>query len=108
MEKQILANVLILLGLNEPTPKLEMQIKAIMQEILAYCYRDVFLESMVLPVSDVIATELNDKNIIDSNNNITSYKEGDMSISFGSTADNIKYGGKLESFKRMRGVFDHV
>jgi hypothetical protein len=69
---------------------------------------------MELPLADVIVNELNKNTLASStvgfDGNITSYREGDMSISLGgdsstsSTGATIKYNGKLEGFKQIIGA----
>lgn len=101
MEK-VLENIIILTG-QEIDKKLELQIQAIIAECLAYCYRSDIPEAMILPLSDVVANELQKRNAFDIDGDITSYKEGDMSITFGG-ATGQAYNGKLEPFKQIIGV----
>lgn len=104
--EEIKRNVYILSEL-EQSPKLDLQIESQVRGILAYCYRDDIIEEMILPVSDVIATSLNNKASFGIDGDITSYKEGDMQISLGSsstTSNTICYNNKLEGFKRIRGL----
>ena len=103
-------NVLTLTGL-EDSPKLDLQIQMIIDECLAYCYREDVPTQMELPLSDVIANEIQTRGIIGIDGNITSYKEGDMSINFGNSSTSTtssKYNGKLEAFKRIIGVIKNV
>lgn len=105
-------NVLTLTGL-EDSPKLDLQIQMIIDECLAYCYRDDVPAQMELPLSDVIANEIQTRDIIGIDGNVTSYKEGDMSISFGNSTNanssiQYKYNGKLEAFKQIIGVIKNV
>ena len=108
---EIKKNVYILSGL-EKSDKTDLQVESIVREILAYCYRDDIIEPMVLPVSDVISTSLKSAAFTNGiEGNVSSYKEGDMQISFdsASTTSNgstAKYNGKLEGFKQIRGVCD--
>ena len=102
--------VLTLGGFND-TAKLDLQIEMIIDEVLAYCYRTDVPECMELPLADVIVTQLNSiSSSIGIDGNITSYREGDMSITYGSvTGSNgaaVKYGGKLEGFKKIIGVIE--
>lgn len=98
--------VKILLNVEELTEVQKFLIDAYIQEILAYCYRDALTEKMILPVADVIAFGIKNKAIYDLNGNITSYKEGDLSITFATTTNGVQYNGKLESFKLIRGLMN--
>lgn len=104
--EQIKNNVYTLTGL-EKSPKLDLQIESSIAQILAYCYRDELTDKMVLPVSEVIASSLNNQAMAGFDGQIANYREGDMSISFagaGSTSTETKYNGKLEGFKLIRGL----
>ena len=94
---------------SELNAKLELQIQAIIAECLAYCYRSDIPEAMVLPLADVVANELHKRNSFGIDGDISSYKEGDMSVTFGNnnTAKQA-YNGKLEAFKQIIGVVDNV
>lgn len=103
------------LGDYEDSAKLDLQIEMIIDEVLAYCYRKDVPSCMELPLADVIVNELNQRGFSESaigfDSNITSYREGDMSINLGGSAEtvtingtNAKYGGKLEGFKKIIGV----
>jgi hypothetical protein len=101
------------LGDFEDSPKLDLQIEMIIDEVLAYCYRKDVPSCMELPLADVIVNELNQRGFSESalgfDGNITSYREGDMSINLGSETTTIngttaKYGGKLEGFKQIIGA----
>lgn len=102
------------LGGFEESDKLDLQIKMLINEALAYCYRKDVPECMELPLADAIVNELNKSNFATStvgfDGNVTSYSEGDMSISLGgsenttATGSIAKYGGKLEGFKQIIGV----
>ena len=101
------------LGDFEESPKLDLQIEMIINEVLAYCYRKDVPSCMELPLADVIVNELNQRGFSESalgfDGNITSYREGDMSINLGSGTTTIngttaKYGGKLEGFKQIIGA----
>ena len=70
---------------------------------------------MELPLADVIVNELNVRGFSESalgfDGNITSYREGDMSINLSGSAETVtvngtsaKYGGKLEGFKQIIGA----
>lgn len=88
---------------------LDLQIKVIIDEVLAYCYRDDVPTCMELPLADVIVSELNRRSLIVNVDGVTSYREGDMSINFGTTTSNgqtIRYGGKLEAFKQIIGAIE--
>ena len=104
-------NVLILGGF-EDSPKLDLQIQMIIDECLAYCYREDVPQKMELPLADVIANEINKRGLIGLDGDVSSYSEGDMSVSFGgnsniSTAKQF-YNGKLEPFKQIIGVIKNV
>lgn len=101
------------LGDFEDSPKLDLQIEMIIDEVLAYCYREDVPSCMELPLADVIVNELNARGFSESalgfDGNITSYREGDMSINLGSGTTTIngttaKYNGKLEGFKQIIGA----
>ena len=96
------------LGEFEDSRKLDLQIEKIINEALAYCYRFDVPPEMELPLADVIVAELNKTNMFGGlDGNMTSYREGDMSINYGtvtSNGANIKFNGKLEPFKRIIGV----
>lgn len=99
---------ILTLGEFELTPKLELQIQALIDECLAYCYRSDVPECMELPLADVVANELHKRNLLGLDGDVSSYREGDMSVSFGgnnniSTAKQF-YNGKLEPFKQIIGV----
>ena len=103
------------LGDFEDSPKLDLQIEMIINEALAYCYRKDVPPCMELPLADVIVNELNAKGFSESalgfDGNITSYREGDMSINLGGSSSasstssaSVKYNGKLEGFKQIIGA----
>ena len=101
------------LGDFEDSAKLDLQIEMIIDEVLAYCYRKDVPSCMELPLADVIVNELNQRGFIESalgfDGNITSYREGDMSINLGTGTTTVngttaKYGGKLEGFKQIIGA----
>lgn len=97
------------LGDYEESPKLDLQIEMLINEALAYCYRTDVPPCMELPLADVIAGQLNKISALGGlDGNITSYREGDMSINFGAETGNnggtVKFGGKLEPFKKIIGV----
>lgn len=103
---EIKAKVLQLGNLTD-SPTLDMQIQIIINEALAYCYRKNVPICMELPLVDVIVSELNKRSLIVNVDGVTSYREGDMSINFGTTTSNgqtLKYGGKLEPFKQIIGA----
>lgn len=97
---------ILTLGEFELTPKLELQIQALIDECLAYCYRSDVPEAMELPLADAVANELHKKNLLGLDGDVSSYREGDMSVSFGGNTAFGKsfYNGKLESFKQIIGV----
>ena len=102
------------LGDFEDTEKLDLQIEMIINEALAYCYRCNVPPCMELPLADVIVNELNQRGFSESalgfDGNITSYREGDMSINLGGSSSgstsgaSVKYNGKLEGFKQIIGA----
>lgn len=97
------------LGDFEDSAKLDLQIEMIIDEVLAYCYRTDVPTCMELPLADVIVTQLNSiSSSIGIDGQISSYKEGDMSISYAtsssSSTESTKYGGKLEGFKKIIGA----
>lgn len=101
------------LGDFEDSAKLDLQIEMIIDEVLAYCYRKDVPSCMELPLADVIVNELNQRGFSESalgfDGNITSYREGDMSINLGTGTTTVngtavKYGGKLEGFKQIIGA----
>lgn len=103
---------ILILSEQEDTPKLDLQIQALINECLAYCYRSDIPECMVLPLADVVANELQKRNLLGLDGDVSSYSEGDMSVSFGgnsniSTAKQF-YNGKLEAFKQIIGVVKNV
>lgn len=104
---QKIKEYVLTLGEFEDTMKLDLQIQMMINEALAYCYRDDVPELMELPLADVIATQLKTMEDTGFNGDVASYSEGDMSVSFNtspSTASKAYYGGKLEAFKLIRGV----
>ena len=102
------------LGDFEESPKLDLQIEMIINEVLAYCYRKDVPPCMELPLADVIVNELNQRGFSESalgfDGDITSYREGDMQVSLGgsssasSSGASVKYNGKLEGFKQIIGA----
>lgn len=98
---------ILTLGEFELTPKLDLQIQALINECLAYCYRSDVPEAMELPLADVVANELHKRNLLGLDGDVSSYKEGDMSVTFNSVNTAIGksfYNGKLEPFKQIIGV----
>lgn len=110
---ETIKSYVIALGGFEDSTKLDLQIEMIINEALAYCYRCDVPPCMELPLADVIVNELNQRGFSESalgfDGNITSYREGDMSINLGSGTMTIngttaKYNGKLEEFKQIIGA----
>ena len=110
---ETIKSYVIALGDFEDSTKLDLQIEMIINEALAYCYRCNVPPCMELPLADVIVNELNQRGFSESalgfDGDITSYREGDMSINLGSgtTTENgttAKYNGKLEGFKQIIGA----
>ena len=105
--ENVKTNVKALLGLETLTSKQELQINIIVDEILQYCYRTELIQEMVNVVSDVVADIMT--NSITANGNVQSYSEGDMSISFAVSQEQIaKYQGKLEYFKKIIGLNNDI
>lgn len=98
------------LGGFEQSEKLDLQIEMLVNECLAYCYRDTVPQSMELPLADVIVNEINKRGLLGLDGDVSSYSEGDMSVSFGgnTTASKSFYNGKLEPFKQIIGVIKNV
>jgi hypothetical protein len=96
---------------QEESAKLNLQIQTIVAECLAYCYRSDIPEAMILPLADVVANELQKRNLLNIDGDISSYSEGDMSVNFGgnnNTTAKQFYNGKLEPFKQIVGVIKNV
>lgn len=107
-------NYVITLGGFEESDKLNLQIEMLINECLAYCYRSTVPAQMELPLADVIVNEINKRGLLGLDGDVSSYSEGDMSVSFGgnsnisiSTAKQF-YNGKLEAFKQIIGVVKNV
>lgn len=99
------------LGGFEDSMKLDLQIQMLINEALAYCYRDDVPPMMELPLAGVIASQLSSSEVTGFSGDVASYSEGDMSVSFStSVTDSSKayYGGKLEPFKQIVGVIKDV
>ena len=108
---EIVKDYVYKIGEFEQSEKLDLKIQAIAQECLAYCYRKKISEEMVLPLADVIVNEIQKRGILGVDGDITSYSEGDMSVSFdtASTSDGKNfYNGKLEPFKLIIGAIEDV
>ena len=109
---QIIKDYVLTLGELTDSLKLDLQIQAIINECLAYCYRSDVPAQMELPLADVVVNELQKRNLLGVDGDISSYSEGDMSVSFNgnsniSTAKQF-YNGKLEPFKQIIGVIKNV
>lgn len=104
--EKIKQNVLMLSG-QQDSEKVDLLIRALLGECLGYCYRDDCPPEMEEALSDVVATELNKRCLFGLDGDVSAYKEGDMSVSFaaGTATGGVKYGGQLEGFKVIRGVF---
>ena len=96
---------ILTLGELTDTPKLDLEIQTVINECLAYCYRSDVPESMELPLADVVVNELRKKGILGIDGDITTYREGDMSVTFGGATGQL-YNGKLEVFKQIIGVVE--
>lgn len=108
----IIKNYVITLGGFEENDKLTLQIEMLINECLAYCYRSTVPKQMELPLADVIVNEINKRGLLGLDGDVSSYSEGDMSVSFSgnsniSTAKQF-YNGKLEPFKQIIGVVKNV
>lgn len=100
-------NYILTLGELTDSPKLDLQIQALINECLAYCYRSDVPECMELPLADVVVNELQKRNLLGVDGDISSYSEGDMSVTFSSVNTAIGksfYNGKLEPFKQIIGL----
>ena len=92
---------------QEPSGLLELQIESAIDEILAYLYRDEIPCELERPMATVIANGIKTASFSNGiDGDIQSYSEGDMSISFGGglSSSGVKYGGRLEGFKLIRGA----
>ena len=99
------------LGNYTDSTKLDLQIQMIIDEVLAYCYRTDVPTCMELPLADVIVNQLDRiYHLYGLEGDITSYREGDMSVNFGSVTSagggTVRYGGKLEGFKKIIGAIE--
>lgn len=107
----IIRQYVITLGGFEENDKLNLQIEMLINECLAYCYRSTVPVQMELPLADVIVNEINKRGLLGLDGDVSSYSEGDMSVSYGSnnvsTAKQF-YNGKLEPFKQIIGVVKNV
>lgn len=102
------------LGEFDESEKLDLWIESYINQILAYLNRDCVCECMELPIAEAIVNEINKYEFasgsIGFEGNITSYREGDMSINLGgessitSNGSTVRYGGKLEGFKQITGL----
>lgn len=102
------------LGEFDESEKLDLWIESYINQILAYLNRDCVCECMELPIAEAIVNEINKYEFasgsIGFEGNITSYREGDMSINLGgessitSNGSTVRYGGKLEGFKLITGL----
>lgn len=95
------------LGEFEDSPKLDLQIEMLINEALAYCYREDVPPAMELPLADVIVNEFNKRELFGIDGDVSSYSEGDMSVTMSSNNSAIgklRFGNKLEPFKQIIGV----
>lgn len=107
----IIKNYVITLGGFEESEKLNLQIEMLINECLAYCYRSTVPTQMELPLANVIVNELNKRNLLGVDGDVSSYSEGDMSVTFNGVNSAIGksyYNGKLEPFKQIIGVVKNV
>lgn len=108
---ETIKNYVLTLGDLEDNPKLELQIQSLIDECLAYCFRADVPEQMELVLANVIVSELKKRAMLGVDGDISSYSEGDMSVSFAnsnSAAAKCLYNGKLEAFKQIIGVIKNV
>lgn len=101
----------LMLGEFEASNKLDLQIEMLVNECLAYCYRSTVPEAMELPLADVIVNEINKRGLLGLDGDVSSYSEGDMSVTFNGVNSAIGksyYNGKLEPFKQIIGVVKDV
>lgn len=101
----------LMLGEFETSNKLDLQIEMLVNECLAYCYRSTVPEAMELPLADVIVNEINKRGLLGLDGDVSSYSEGDMSVTFNGVNSAIGksyYNGKLEPFKQIIGVVKNV
>lgn len=99
------------LGEFKDSPKLDLQIEMLINEALAYCYREDVPLMMELPLADVIVNAIKSKDLLGFEGNVASYSEGDMSVSFNTSvnaASKAYYSGKLEPFKLIVGITKDV
>lgn len=106
---ETIKSYVLTLGGFEDSEQLDLQIEMIINEALAYCYRKDIPPCMELPLADAIVTQLNKIYSLGGlDGDITSYREGDMSVNFGAqtsaNSGSIKFNGKLEPFKQIIGV----
>lgn len=102
---------ILTLGEFTDSPKLDLQIQGLINECLAYCYRSDVPECMVLPLADAVANEIRKRGLLGVDGDVSSYSEGDMSVTFSSVNTAIGksfYNGKLEPFKQIIGVVKNV
>lgn len=95
----------------EESEKLDLQIQMLIDECLAYCYRSTVPAQMELPLADVIVNEINKRGLLGLDGDVSSYSEGDMSVTFNGVNSAIGksyYNGKLEPFKQIIGVVENV
>lgn len=95
----------------EESEKLDLQIQMLIDECLAYCYRSTVPAQMELPLADVIVNEINKRGLLGLDGDVSSYSEGDMSVTFNGVNSAIGksyYNGKLEPFKQIIGVVKNV
>lgn len=104
---ETIKDYILTLGEFTDSPKLDLQIRALINECLAYCYRSDVPECMELPLADVVASEINKRGLLGVDGDVSSYSEGDMSVTFSTVNTAIGksfYNGKLEPFKQITGV----
>lgn len=104
---EIIKDYVYKLGGFEQSEKMDLQIQAVLNDCLAYCYRADVPELMELPLAEAIAYEIQRKNLVGVGGDVKSYSEGDMSITYTTnetTTNKSLYNGKLEPFKLIVGA----
>ena len=107
----IIKGYVLKLGDFEESEKLDLQIQMLIDECLAYCYRSTVPVQMELPLADVIVNEINKRGLLGLDGDVSSYSEGDMSVTFNGVNSAIGksyYNGKLDPFKQIIGVVKNV
>lgn len=77
----------------------KLYVSAKLSEIMAYLNRENLTEELIPVVIDVIVQSF--KSDINLANNVSSYREGDMSVTFSNVSP---FYGRLEPFKVISGI----